>query len=73
LAFDFLTDERAEEYIRSRGIPITKKTLGKLRVVGGGPVFRKFGRKPLYEPVALDEWVAERLSGPLRTTSDQAA
>jgi len=73
LTLNFLTDDAAAKYLADRGLPTAKKTLGKLRVVGGGPVFRKFGRKPVYEPAALDAWIKTRLSAPMRTTSEAAA
>ncbi|WCL54401.1 helix-turn-helix transcriptional regulator [Gimibacter soli] len=44
------------------GIEIAKSTLAKWAVVGGGPHFQKFGRRPLYQPADIDAWVAKRLS-----------
>jgi hypothetical protein len=41
-------------------------------VIGGGPVFRRVGRIPLYTPHDLDAWVALSLSPPMRSTSDAA-
>jgi hypothetical protein len=35
------------------GIPTSPKTLAKLAVTGGGPLYRKAGRVPLYEVAAL--------------------
>jgi len=61
----------ATSYLNTKlGVPCTTKTLAKLRCVGGGPVFRRFGRLIRYDTNALDVWAQGRLSGPLRSTSD---
>ena len=36
------------------------RTLEKQRVIGGGPRFRKFGRRVMYAVADLDAWAAER-------------
>jgi len=53
-------------------VRVAPKTLGKYRVVGGGPRYRYFGRTPLYADSDLDAWVDERLSTPRRSTSEVA-
>jgi len=61
----------AAEYIESEwGIPCKPKTLAKLAVVGGGPVFRKAGRTPLYPEDALDDWAKNKLGPRVRSTSE---
>ena len=60
----YLDQDQASEYLAERGLPIAPKTLGKLRTVGGGPLYRKFGRKPIYAPVDLDIWADEKLGTP---------
>ena len=61
----------AVRYVQERwGLPCQPTWLAKLAVVGGGPVFRKCGRFPVYEEAALDEWAQGRLSAPMRSTSD---
>ncbi len=52
------------------GVPCAPRTLAKLAVVGGGPIFSKAGRTPLYLPSDLDDWVKSRISEPRRSTSD---
>lgn len=37
-------------------LKMSPKALGKLRVVGGGPVFRKHGGHVLYKRSDLDDW-----------------
>jgi hypothetical protein len=46
-------------------------TLAKYAVIGGGPIFRRIGRFPLYAEDDLDRWITSKLSGPMRSTSDQ--
>jgi hypothetical protein len=55
------------------GCPVTKATLAKLAVIGGGPLFSKFGRKPLYTEGDLRDWVDSKLSAPVRSTSELRA
>lgn len=52
------------------GVIRTPSTLAKYAVIGGGPVFRRDGRFPLYSPDDLDTWAASKLSAPMRSTSD---
>jgi len=62
----------ASVYLRTKGVKISPKTLGKYRVIGGGPAFRYFGRTPLYEDAALDSWVEGKLSSARFSTSEAA-
>ena len=55
------------------GYPCSPKTLAKYAVIGGGPVFRRAGRFPLYSTDDLDEWVASKFGPPMRSTSDVAS
>ncbi len=67
----YLRRQAAALYVRERwGLPCQPSWLAKLAVVGGGPVFRRCGRIPVYEEVALDEWARSRLSAPMRSTSE---
>jgi hypothetical protein len=54
----------------AHGIPISPRTLDKLRSVGGGPAFQKFNRAVLYHRDALDTWALKKLSQPLGSTSE---
>jgi len=61
----------AAEYIQSEwGIPCASRTLAKLAVIGGGPVFRKAGRTPLYPEDGLDDWARSKLGPRVRSTSE---
>src|SRR6188472_1878898 len=60
----------ASAFLTASGYTTAPATLNKLRCIGGGPVFEKFGRRPLYSKTALLEWVRARTTHPLRSTSD---
>lgn len=62
--------EEAAEYLQGRGAPITRQALAKMAVIGGGPLFRKLGKFPLYAPGDLDAWITEKLSAPVRSTAE---
>lgn len=62
------------EYLLERhGIPIALATLNKMATAGGGPSMRYAGRIPLYDVADLDAWASERLSAPVRSTSEKVA
>lgn len=61
--------EAAEYLTEVHGAPIATATLNKMRCIGGGPTFNRFGRAILYPREALDEWVLARLGAPLKNTS----
>ncbi|MHA6859076.1 helix-turn-helix domain-containing protein [Ralstonia pseudosolanacearum] len=58
----YLTNDEAAEYLR-----LSPRTLEKQRVIGGGPKFRKFGRRVMYAVADLDAWADQRSFG---ATSD---
>jgi hypothetical protein len=67
----YLRRKAAAEYVRQIwGAPCAPSWLAKLAVVGGGPIFRRAGRIPLYTTDWLDQWMEARLGKPLRSTSD---
>ncbi|HEI6959913.1 TPA: helix-turn-helix domain-containing protein [Yersinia enterocolitica] len=51
----YLTNDEAAEYLR-----LSPRTLEKQRVIGGGPRFRKFGRRVMYAVADLDAWADAR-------------
>lgn len=51
----YLTNEEAAAFLR-----LSPRTLEKQRVVGGGPRFRKFGRRVLYAVQDLEVWANSR-------------
>jgi hypothetical protein len=67
----YLRRRAAAEYLREkRGIPCSEKTLAKLACIGGGPLYRRFGRIPLYLIADLDTYAEAKLSKPIRSTSE---
>lgn len=58
----YLTNDEAADYLR-----LSPRTLEKQRVLGGGPRFRKFGRRVMYAVADLDGWADQRGFG---STSD---
>jgi hypothetical protein len=40
---------------------LSERTLERFRVTGFGPPFIKAGRRVLYRPSDLDEWIASRI------------
>ena len=66
----YLRRDEAALYVRQNwGMPCTPKWLAKLAVVGGGPLFRKAGKTPLYAPTELDDWAQTRIGKPRNSTS----
>lgn len=51
----YLTNDEAAEHLR-----LSPRTLEKQRVIGGGPRFRKFGRRVMYAVADLDAWADQR-------------
>ena len=71
----FVVVDDAVAYLRDTyGIRRTAATLNKLRVVGGGPDFRRVGSRNIaYERAALDSWARSLISEPLTSTSSYRA
>ena len=51
----YLTNQEAAALLR-----LSPRTLEKQRLVGGGPPFKKFGRRVLYALEDLEAWAARR-------------
>jgi len=67
-----LDTRAAAAFLAEVGAPISPKTLCKLRVIGGGPRFFKFGRRVVYPTTELERWARVRL-GDLRTSTSDTA
>jgi len=52
---DYLTNDEAAALLR-----LSPRTLEKHRVIGGGPRFRKFGRRVMYARSDLQAWADAR-------------
>ena len=56
--------------VASRFVGLSESTLAKLRLNGNGPVYCKLGRRVVYRPVDLEQWLQSRTA---RDTSDADA
>jgi hypothetical protein len=64
--------KEAAQFLTSHGYRTAPATLAKLACLGGGPVFRSFGRKPLYQAADLLAWAEARTTPPRHSTSERA-
>lgn len=55
------------------GVSVSKKTLDKWAVTGGGPPMTYWGRIPYYDAAEVDRWIVSRLSRPVSSTSERAS
>ncbi|WP_262924071.1 helix-turn-helix transcriptional regulator [Stutzerimonas nitrititolerans] len=60
----YLNNDEAADFLR-----LSPRTLEKQRVIGGGPRFRKFGRRVMYALADLQAWADARC---FETTFDPA-
>lgn len=51
----YLSNEEAAQLLK-----LSPRTLEKFRVIGGGPRFRKFGRRVVYAASDLESWADAR-------------
>ena len=56
--------------IAARLVGLSESTLAKLRLTGNGPVYCKLGRRVVYRPFDLEQWLQSRTT---RDTSDADA
>jgi hypothetical protein len=67
----FLRRAEAARALTGAGYPTASATLATLACRGGGPPYRRYGRRPLYRLADLIEWAEGRLSPLVRSTSEQ--
>ena len=61
--------QEAAHYIQDKyGFSCSQAWLASLASKGGGPIFQKAGRVPLYCQADLDAWAKARLSKPYRAS-----
>jgi excisionase family DNA binding protein len=53
-------------------VGLSKQTMAKMRVYGGGPPFLKLGRRVLYDPTDLDRWLASHRRASTSAVSEAA-
>lgn len=54
----------------ARLVGLSESTLAKLRLNGNGPIYCKLGRRVVYRPADLEQWLRSRTA---RDTSDADA
>src|SRR5882757_5137044 len=67
---NFLRPADAATFLRQRLGFGAARTLAKLRVVGGGPAYRKIGRLVVYHPGDLIAWAESKLGPRQHSTSE---
>ena len=71
VSLKYLRRIEAATFVREKwAMPCSPKWLAKLAVVGGGPIYRKAGRYPIYLQSDLDAWAQSRIGAPQRSSSD---
>jgi hypothetical protein len=68
---DYVDRRAAAEHLKRRGLPVAFNTLQKMATTGGGPTYRVFGGRVVYTIEDLDRWAKERLSEPVRSSSER--
>lgn len=59
----FLTREEAAQYLTEElGLRTSPKTLQKWVTTGGGPAYRRYGKRAVYTIDDLEAWVKTKLS-----------
>ena len=66
----FVDQYGLSDHCKKRGLPIEPNTFCKMRCVGGGPPFQKWGRTPVYSLTLADRWIEERLGALRQSTSE---
>ena len=68
----YRTREEAAQYLTDQlGLPVSKGTLQKWATTGGGPAYRRFGKRTVYTVEDLNEWADRKLSAPRMSSSGQ--
>ena len=67
-----LTRDVTATALTARGYPVKAKTLATKASRGGGPPYRLFGVRPLYRWGDALAWAQDRLSTPIKSTSEAA-
>lgn len=66
----YINREEAAQYLtEQRGLTVSKNTLQKWVTTGGGPAYRRFGKRAVYQIQDLNEWAERKLSAPRLSSS----
>ena len=68
-----LNRQEAAAFLGERGYRVAVASLNKWASIGGGPRFRKFGRRPLYAPSDLIAWAEARTSPSVGSVTEAEA
>jgi hypothetical protein len=66
----YLERPEAAQYLTEElGLRVSKLTLQKWVTTGGGPAYRRFGKRAVYIVDDLNEWAERKLSAPSLSSS----
>lgn len=66
----YISREEAAQYLtEQRGLKVSKGTLQKWVTTGGGPAYRRFGKRAVYLIDDLNTWAERKLSAPRLSSS----
>lgn len=66
----YISREEAAQYLtEQRGLKVSKNTLQKWVTTGGGPAYRRFGKRAVYLIDDLNDWAERKLSAPRLSSS----
>ena len=66
----FMRRKDAANYLKAKYGFGAARSLAKLACVGGGPIFCRAGKIPLYTRDELDRWALTKIGAPMRSTAD---
>ncbi len=65
-----LTRDATAAALKEAGFPVSRATLATKATRGGGPLFQRFGTRPLYRWGDVLAWAQSRLSPSVTSTSE---
>lgn len=69
----YINREEAAQYLtHDLGLQVSKNTLQKWVTTGGGPTYRRFGKRAVYLIEDLQAWANQKLSTPRCSSSTQS-
>jgi hypothetical protein len=64
-----MSRKEAARYLTDRGLPMAAQTLARKFCEGTGPLCTSLNRRAMYYRAHLDDWFAEQLAAPRRSSS----
>ena len=68
-----LTREQVADALGRCGVPCSSKTLATRACRGGGPPYRRFGKRAIYRWGDVVEWARAEMTTPARSASEHRA